>query len=62
MVLPPAKGRQHWPRPIVLSDTEPPMFPMPASLDEVRPLDLRIIMRHPRMQSACEGFPVSRVE
>ena len=46
IVLPPPKGRQGRPRPIVFgAHTEPPLFPAPTTLDEVRPLDLRPVVR-----------------
>ena len=46
IVLPPPKGRQGRPRPIVSgAHTEPPLFPAPTTLDEVRPLDLRPVVR-----------------
>ena len=36
-VLPPPKWRQNRPRPIVFGqDTEPPLFPPPTTLDEIR--------------------------
>ena len=47
--LPPPKGRRNPPRPIVFGpDTEPPLFPAPTTLDEVRPLDLRTVVRETR--------------
>ena len=46
IALPPPKGRKHRPRPIVFGpDTEPPLFPAPAILDEVRPLQMRTVVR-----------------
>ncbi len=46
IVLPPPKGRQHRPKPVVFGpDTEPPLLPAPTTLDEVRPLDLRTVVR-----------------
>ena len=49
IVLPPPKGRQYRPKPIVLGhDTEPPLFPAPTTLDDVRPLDLRPVVRDTR--------------
>ena len=49
IVLPPPKGRQYRPKPIVLGhDTEPPLFPAPTTLDDVRPLDLRTVVRDTR--------------
>ena len=39
IVLPPPKWKRSRPRPIVFGqDTEPPLFPPPTTLDEVRPL------------------------
>ncbi len=47
--LPPPRGKQGRPRPIVFGpDTEPPLFPAPKTLDEVRPLDMRIVVRNTR--------------
>ena len=49
IVLPPPKGRQYRPKPIVFGhDTEPPLFPAPTTLDDVRPLDLRTVVRDTR--------------
>ena len=49
VVLPPPKGRQHRPKPVVFGpDTEPPLFPAPTTLAEVRPLDLRTVVRGTR--------------
>ena len=49
IVLPPSKGRQYRPKPIVFGhDTEPPLFPAPTTLDDVRPLDLRTVVRDTR--------------
>ena len=49
ITLPPPRGRQGRPKPIVFGpDTEPPLFPAPATLDEVRPLDMRIVVRNTR--------------
>ena len=46
IALPAPKWRQNRPKPIVFGpETEPPLFPAPASLDEVRPLDLRTVAR-----------------
>ncbi len=45
IALPSPKGRRNPPRPIVFGpDTEPPLFPAPTALDEVRPLDMRIVL------------------
>ena len=57
IVLPPPKGRQHRPKPVVFGpDTEPPLLPARTTLDEVRPLDLRTVVRETR-----EGKTVERV-
>ena len=49
IVLPPPKGRQYRPKPIVFGpDTEPPLFPPPTTLDEVRPLEMRSVVRGTR--------------
>ena len=46
IALPTPKWRQNRPKLIVFGPaTEPPLFPAPASLDEVRPLDLRTVAR-----------------
>ena len=46
IALPAPKWRQNRPKPIVFGpETEPPLFPAPATLDEVRPLDLRTVAR-----------------
>ena len=49
IALPAPKGRQGRPGQIVFGpDTEPPLFPAPTTLDEVRPLDLRTVVRATR--------------
>ena len=49
IALPPPKGRRNPPRPIVFGpDTEPPLFPPPTTLDEVRPLEMRTVVRGTR--------------
>ena len=49
VVLPPPKGRQHRPKPVVFGpDTEPPLLPAPTTLDEVRTIDLRPVVRETR--------------
>ena len=49
ITLPPPRGRQGRPKPIVFGpDTEPPLFPAPTTLDEVRPLETRIVVRGTR--------------
>ena len=46
IAMPAPRWRQNRPKPIVFGpETEPPLFPAPASLDEVRPLDLRTVAR-----------------
>ena len=45
IVLPPPKWKQRRPGPIVFGqDTEPPLFPPPTTLDEVRPLEIRTVV------------------
>ena len=42
--LPPPKWRPGPPKPVVFGpDTEPPLFPVPATFDEARPLEFRIV-------------------
>ena len=49
IALPPPKWRQNRPGPIVFGPKiEPPLIPAPATLDEVRPLDLRLVVRDTR--------------
>ena len=49
ITLPPPKWRQSRPGPMVFGpDTEAPLFPAPTTLDAVRPLDLRIVVRGSR--------------
>ncbi len=49
IALPPPRGRRNPPRPIVFGpDTEPPLFPAPTTLDEVRPLEMRPVVRETR--------------
>ena len=44
IALPPPRWKRGRPRPIVFGpDTEPPLFPAPTALDDVRPLDLRTV-------------------
>ena len=44
IALPPPMWKQNRPRPIVFGqDTEPPLLPPPATLDEVRPLEIRTV-------------------
>ena len=49
IVLPAPKGPKHRPRPIAFGpDTEPPLFPAPTTLDEVRPLQMCTVVRETR--------------
>ena len=49
IALPAPQGRQNRPGPIVFGpDTEAPLFTAPTTLDEVRPLDLRPVVRGTR--------------
>ena len=49
ITLPPPKGRQNRPKPIIFGPhTEAPLFPAPATLDDLRPLDLRTVVRGTR--------------
>ena len=49
IVLPPPKWRQNRPGPIVFGpDTEAPLIPAPETLEEVRPLGMRIVVRGTR--------------
>ena len=49
ITLPPPRWERGRPKPIVFGpDTEPPLFPAPTTLDEVRPLDLRTAVRGTR--------------
>ncbi len=49
ITLPAPQGRQGRPGPIVFGpDTEAPLFPAPTTLDEVRPLEMRIVVRGTR--------------
>ena len=49
IALPPPRGQRHLPKPIVFGpDTEPPLFLPPTTLDEVRPLDFRTVVRGTR--------------
>ena len=57
IALPPPRGRQGRPRPVVFGpDTEPPLFPAPTTLDEVRPLDLRPVVRGTRESKLWNEF------
>ena len=49
IALPPPRWQPGRPRPIVFGpDTEPPLFPAPSTLDEVRPLQMGIAVRGTR--------------
>ena len=49
IVLPAPTGKQGRPKPIPFGpETEPPLFPPPTRLDEVRPLDIRTVVRSTR--------------
>ncbi len=49
IALPAPQGRQNRPGPIVFGpDTEAPLFTAPSTLDDVRPLDLRTVVRGTR--------------
>ena len=57
IALPAPQGRQNRPRPIVFGpDTEAPLFPAPTTLDEVRPLDLRPVVRGTRESKLWNEF------
>ena len=57
ITLPPPRGRQGRPKPIVFGpDTEPPLFPPPTTLDEIRPLEMRIVVRGTREGSLWNEF------
>ncbi len=49
IALPPPRGRRNPPRPIIFGpDTEAPLFPAPTTLDEVRTLEMRPVIRETR--------------
>ncbi len=55
--LPPPKWRQNRPGPIVFGpDTEPPLLPPPATIDEVRPVELRTVVRGDRWGTLWNEF------
>ena len=57
IALPAPQGRQNRPGPIVFGpDTEPPLFPAPTTLDEIRPLDLRPVVRGTRESKLWNEF------
>ena len=60
IALPAPQGRHNRPGPIVFGpDTEAPLFPAPTTLDKVRPLDLRPVVRGTRESKLWNEF-VSR--
>ena len=57
IALPAPQGRQNRPRPVVFGpDTEAPLFPAPTTLDKVRPLDLRPVVRGTRESKLWNEF------
>ena len=57
IALPAPRGRQNRPGPIVFGpDTEAPLFPAPTTLDKVRPLDLRPVVRGTRESKLWNEF------
>ena len=57
IVLPPPRGRHRRPKSIVFGpDTEPPLFPAPTTLDDVRPLDFRTVVRGTRAGKLWNEF------
>ena len=49
--------RTGWPKPVVFGpDTEPPLFPAPVTLDEARPLEMRIVVSCTREGRLWSGF------
>ena len=57
ITLPPPKWRQNRPAPIISGpDTEPPLFPPPTTLDAVRPLTLRTVVRGTRAGKLWNEF------
>ena len=59
ITLPPPKWRQNRPGPIIFGpDTEPPLLPAPTTLDEVRPLDPRPVVRGTRAGKLWNEFVV----
>ena len=57
IVLPPPKWKQNRPGPIVFGqDTEPPLFPPPTTLDEVRPLKIRTVVGGTRQGKLWNEF------
>lgn len=57
IALPAPKGPKHRPRPIAFGpETEPPLFPAPSTLDEVRPLQMRTVVRETRQGRLWNEF------
>ena len=57
IALPPPRWQRGRPKPIVFGpDTEPPLFPAPATLDEVRPLDFRPVVHSTRESRLWNEF------
>ena len=57
ITLPPPRRGRGRPKPIVFGpDTEPPPFPAPTTLDDVRPLDLRTVVRGTREGKLWNAF------
>ena len=65
--LPPPRWRRGRPKLIVFGpDTEPPLFPAPTALDEVRPLDFRTVVHSTPGRQAVERvrrpLPLPRIQ
>ena len=57
ITLPPPTGKQGRPKPVVFGPgTEPPLFPSPTCLDEVRPLEIRTVVRNTREGALWNEF------
>ena len=57
LTLPPPKWPRPARRPMVFGpDTEPPLFPPPTTLNEVRPLSLRPVVRYTREGTRWNEF------
>ena len=55
--LPPPRWQRGRPKPIAFGpDTEPPLFPAPTTLDEVRPLDFRAVVHSTRESRLWNEF------
>ena len=62
ITLPPPARKQGRPKPITFGpDTEPPLFPPPTRLDEVRPLQIHTVVRNTRAGKLWNEFrcPIS---